>query len=531
MVQKEVVKMSSLNDWAFESNSPEANVEGFKIGDETEEVSLEDQIQIEKDMADTVEFIKATEVRVDDMFRIKEHIERTGGMCRQVAEEAALVLPDFNKNRHLNSYSSYPTAQHYKVAIEEISLGIVTAVAAAVTALIALTIKIFDWIAGSGSSGGGGGGGRSRGSSKDDSKRAAKAAEEGVEQKSEEIGLILTSLAEQSIKDIGRLIKEIMGYGIVAVIDGKNYKFSSKNTKELEVILDSVKASKEVKFILSEGDLGNVGYMILDQLDGGDDTVTKFIKDKFEVVVNRLADIDLKVALNNAKEIIKDSVNKSTSEKYPVEELARLITEAYSDFELTYNTFDFTEDLSQLKDSDELSKEMADNRKRKIKLDYIFKRQDEFFNLLKTSHERIKDTELKIIENTKGLNEALEEVVKDLEEFVDAKRKLQEDEKVTTAVDRAISVLRLIMSKSSEYGKAYLKLLTTTERWLAAAFDCMSLIEDTTKVVMKVMRKYKDNNANLTDYDDKLEELSKVVKELNKSIEDRGSNVLKLRLR
>ena len=521
--------MSSLNDWAFESNSPEANVEGFKIGDETEEVSLEDQIQIEKDMADTVEFIKATEVRVDDMFRIKEHIERTGGMCRQVAEEAALVLPDFNKNRHLNSYSSYPTAQHYKVAIEEISLGIVSAIAAAVTALIALTIKIFDWIGGSGSSGGGGG--RSRGSSKDDSKKAAKAAEEGIEQKSEEIGLILTSLAEQSIKDIGRLIKEIMGYSIVAVIDGKNYKFSSRNTKELEVILDSVRASKEVKFILSEGDLGNVSYMILDQLDGGDDTVTKFIKDKFEAVVNRLVDIDLKVALTNAKEIIKDSVNKSTSERYPVEDLVKLIADAYSDFELTYNTFDFTEDLSQLKDSDELSKEMVDNRKRKINLDYIFKRQDEFFNLLKTSHERIKDTELNIINNTKGLNEALEEAVKDLEEFVDAKRKLQEDEKATTAVDRAISVLRLIMSKSSEYNKAYLKLLTTAENWLAAAFDCMTLIKDTATVVMKVMRKYKDNNANLDEYDDKLEEISKVIAELNKSIEDRGSNVLKLRFK
>ena len=136
--------MASLNDWAFESDIKEANTEAFKIGDETEEVSLEDQIQIEKDMADTVEFIKATEVRVDDMFRIKEHVERTGGMCRQVAEEAALVLPDFNKNRHLNSYSTYPTAQHYKVAIEEISLGIVSAIAAAVTALIALTIKIYN---------------------------------------------------------------------------------------------------------------------------------------------------------------------------------------------------------------------------------------------------------------------------------------------------------------------------------------------------------------------------------------------------
>ena len=525
MIQKEVVKMSSLNDWAFESNGPEANVEGFKIGDETEEVSLEDQIQIEKDMADTVEFIKATEVRVDDMFRIKEHIERTGGMCRQVAEEAALVLPDFNKNRHLNSYSSYPTAQHYKVAIEEISLGIVSAIAAAVTALIALTIKIFDWVGGGGSSGGGGG--RSRGNSKDDAKKAAKGAEERVEQQNEEIGLILTSLAEQSIADIGRLIKEVMGYGIVALIDDKKYKFSSSDTKDLEVILDSVKTSRDVKFILSDGKLGDVGYMILDQLDGGDNTVTKFIKDKFETVVETLNGLNIKTELNHAKENIKQSANSDEAKEDVVEK----INGAYKEFENSYNTFDFTKDLDQLENSDELSKEMADNRKRKINLEYIFKRQDEFFNLLKNSHERIKDAELLIIENTKSLNDALEETVKDLEEFVDAKRKLKEDEKVTTAIDRAIATLRSIMSKSTNYNKVNLKLLTTAENWLAAAFDCMTLIKDTATVVVKVMRKYKDNNANLDGYDEKLEELSNVVKELNKSIEDRGSSVLKLRFR
>ena len=188
--------MASLNDWAFESDIKEANTEAFKIGDEAEEeISLEDPIQIEKDMSDTVEFIKATEVRVDDMFRIKEHIERTGGMCKAVAEEAALVLPDFNKNRPLNSYTSYPTGQHYKVAIEEISLGIASAIAAAVAALVALTIKIFDWVGSGGSSGGGG---RSRGSSKGGSKKAAKGAEERVERQSEELGIILTDLASKS---------------------------------------------------------------------------------------------------------------------------------------------------------------------------------------------------------------------------------------------------------------------------------------------------------------------------------------------
>ena len=522
--------MASLNDWAFESDTKEVNTEAFKIGDDAEEeVSLEDQIQIEKDLSDTVEFIKATEVRVDDMFRIKEHIERTGGMCRAVAEEAALVLPDFNKNRPLNSYTIYPTGQHYKVAIEEISLGIASAIAAAIAALIALTIKIFDWVGSGGSSGGGGG--RSRGSSKDDPKKAAKGAEERVERQSEELGIILTDLASESIRDIGRLIKEIMNSGIVAVIDDKDYRFSSKNTKELEVILDSVRASKEVKFILSNGDLGDLGYMILDQLDGGDDTVTKFIKDRFEAVVRRLTDVDIKVALNSTKEVIKDRVNNGVSKGLTIDDIADEITEAYSNFELIYNTFDFTEDLGRLKDTDKLSKEMVETRKRKINLDYIFKRQDEFFNLLKTSHERIKDTELIIIDNAEVLLEALKEASKDLEEFVDAKRKLQEDEKVTTAVDRAISVLRLIITKSENYNKTYLTLLTSTERWLAAAFDCMSLIKDTAEVVMKVMRKYKNNNANLTDYDDKLEELSNVVKELNKSIEDRGSNVLKLRFR
>lgn len=522
--------MASLNDWAFESDTKEANTEAFKIGDEAEEeVSLEDQIQIEKDLNDTVEFIKATEVRIDDMFRIKEHIERTGGMCKAVAEEAALVLPDFNKNRPLNSYTSYPTGQHYKVAIEEISLGIASAIAAAVAALIALTIKIFDWVGSGGSSGGGGG--RGRGSSKGDSKKAAKGAEERVEQQSEELGIILTDLASESIRDIGRLINEIMSYGIVAVIDDKNYRFNSKNTKELEVILDSVRASKEVKFILSNGDLGDLGYMILDQLDGGSDTVTKFIKDKFETVVNRLTGIDIKDALNKAKETIKNNVNIGISNNRTTTKVIDEITETYNNFELVYKAFDFTEDIRQVEDADGVSKGMTDSRKRKINLDYIFKRQDDFFDLLKSSHERIKDTELIIIDNTKGLLEALEEASKDLEEFVDAKRKLQEDEKVTTAVDRAIGVLRLITSKSTEYEKANLKLLTIAEHWLAAAFDCMNLIKDTAEVVMKVMRKYKDNNANLTDYDDKLEELSNVVKELNKSIEDRGSNVLKLRFR
>lgn len=521
--------MSSLNDWAFESNSPEANVEGFKIGDETEEVSLEDQIQIEKDMADTVDFIKATEVRVDDMFRIKEHIERTGGMCRQVAEEAALVLPDFNKNRHLNSYSSYPTAQHYKVAIEEISLGIVSAIAAAVTALIALTIKIFDWVGSGGSSGGGGG--RSRGNSKDDAKKAAKGAEERVEQQNEEIGIILTSLAAQSIKDIGRLIEEIMNHNIVALIDDNKYSFSSKNTKDLEVILDSVKASKDVRFILSDGKLGDVGYMILDQLDGGDDTVTKFIKDKFETIVETLNGLNIKTELNEAKEIIKQTVNEGGAKGLTVGDVVGKIVSAYDRFEQSYNTFDFTKDLDQLENSDRISREMVDSRKRKINLEYIFKRQDEFFRLLKNSHERIKDAELNIIEKTKDLNDALEAVVTDLEEFVDAKRKLKEDEKVTTAIDRAIATLRSIMSKSTNYNKVHLKLLTTAENWLAAAFDCMTLIKDTATVVMKVMRKYKDNNANLDGYDEKLEELSTVIAELNKSIEDRGSSVLKLRFR
>lgn len=146
----------SLNDWAY---TPE---EQDKL---TKEDDLNEHIVIEGEIEGTVQQMKAMEVRFDDIKNIYQGLQEQGGMTRQVAQEARLVLPDFCNGAKDTEFTTVATHHNFKMALEELSLGMAAAVAAGFLAISALLGKFIGWLfGGSNSSGGGGGGGGGGGS-------------------------------------------------------------------------------------------------------------------------------------------------------------------------------------------------------------------------------------------------------------------------------------------------------------------------------------------------------------------------------
>jgi len=80
---------------------------------------------------------------------VYDSIRKSGGMSRAIAQEAMSVNPDFCKNvSPLGGFTTAPTATNLRQSLEELSVGIWAAIAAAVAALGALIYKFVKWVKG-----------------------------------------------------------------------------------------------------------------------------------------------------------------------------------------------------------------------------------------------------------------------------------------------------------------------------------------------------------------------------------------------
>ena len=136
--------MASLNEWAYTQEEQELL---------DSEADLEQQIVLEEEIAGVVQRLKADEVHYDDLVRLKEKIIAQGGLDRATAEEAMMLIKDFNRNKPLNAYPTAVTEQYLETALEEIDFTIYAGIGALFVAILAFIAKFFS--SSSDSSGGG----------------------------------------------------------------------------------------------------------------------------------------------------------------------------------------------------------------------------------------------------------------------------------------------------------------------------------------------------------------------------------------
>ena len=86
--------MASLNEWAYTQEEQDLL---------DSEADLEQQIVLEEEINGVLQRLKADEVHYDDLVRLKEKIIAQGGLDRATAEEAMLLIKDFNRNKPLNA--------------------------------------------------------------------------------------------------------------------------------------------------------------------------------------------------------------------------------------------------------------------------------------------------------------------------------------------------------------------------------------------------------------------------------------------
>jgi hypothetical protein len=86
------------------------------------------------------------EARIEDILVLRESILESCGMSQAYALEAQRLLPDFDNKNPIGFYTVAPSATRYAVAIEELSSGVWTLIAAGIAAVIAIIAKFFKWL-------------------------------------------------------------------------------------------------------------------------------------------------------------------------------------------------------------------------------------------------------------------------------------------------------------------------------------------------------------------------------------------------
>jgi hypothetical protein len=101
------------------------------------------------DVLEDLDGLAALEARIEDLTVLREALLETKGMNQQFALEAQRILPEFDGQRPIGYYTSAPSATRYNVALEELSAGIWSLIAAGIAAVIYAIVKFFKWLMGS----------------------------------------------------------------------------------------------------------------------------------------------------------------------------------------------------------------------------------------------------------------------------------------------------------------------------------------------------------------------------------------------
>lgn len=98
------------------------------------------------DVLEDLDGLPALEARIEDLTLLRDTLLQTKGMTQQFALEAQRLLPEFDGKRPLGYYTQAPSRTRYNVALEELSAGVWSLIAAGIAALVAAIIKFFKWI-------------------------------------------------------------------------------------------------------------------------------------------------------------------------------------------------------------------------------------------------------------------------------------------------------------------------------------------------------------------------------------------------
>lgn len=98
------------------------------------------------DVSEELDEFVSLEARIEDLLVLRESIVETHGMSQGFALEAQRLMPEFDNKNPLGFYTVAPSATRYAVAIEELSAGIWSLIAAGIAAVIALIVKFMKWL-------------------------------------------------------------------------------------------------------------------------------------------------------------------------------------------------------------------------------------------------------------------------------------------------------------------------------------------------------------------------------------------------
>jgi hypothetical protein len=98
------------------------------------------------DHSEELDAFVSLESRIEDLLVLRESILETSGMSQSFALEAQRLWPEFDNKNPIGFYTVAPSATRYAVAIEELSSGIWTLIAAGIAAVIALIVKFMKWL-------------------------------------------------------------------------------------------------------------------------------------------------------------------------------------------------------------------------------------------------------------------------------------------------------------------------------------------------------------------------------------------------
>lgn len=98
------------------------------------------------DPSEELDAFVSLEARIEDLLVLRESIMEAHGMSQGFALEAQRLLPEFDNKNPIGFYTQAPSATRYAVAIEELSNGVWTLIAAGIAAVIALIVKFVKWL-------------------------------------------------------------------------------------------------------------------------------------------------------------------------------------------------------------------------------------------------------------------------------------------------------------------------------------------------------------------------------------------------
>lgn len=167
-----------------------------------------------------VEAIEEVETALESLSDLYNNMVEQGGLSRQLVLECLEIMPEFDGKRSINNYSSTPTNLRYKVAMEELSKGMMAAIAAGIAVVVAIIAKLMKWLW---PKKGGGGGSTPTAS---DIKAEVKQTTEAIKEKAPEV--------VDAVSDVNDAIKELAE---VAHKDETVKKSAIKDIKDLDTVI------------------------------------------------------------------------------------------------------------------------------------------------------------------------------------------------------------------------------------------------------------------------------------------------------